>query len=184
MQQFLNQVLQLMQQGIDAIFRFVRLIWSWSVDQITGLTEVPWDAWPLWKQVFLLLVVAAVVWALLRAAKELWDAAERILSAFATLLAALVRTLPSVLLAGVIALGGIWVLNSASTHNLDNIISGAPALAAMLGVFMHIAGFWPISFVNIMVAAMTLGVVTYDLWILGGAAAKINRLTDEYKSER
>jgi hypothetical protein len=31
---------------------------------------------------------------------------------------------------------------------------------------------------------MTLGVVSFDLWILGGAAAKINRLTDEYKSER
>jgi hypothetical protein len=75
-------------------------------------------------------------------------------------------------------------IGSASTHNLDNIISGAPALAAILGVFLHIAGFWPISLVNIMVAAMTLGVVAYDLWILGGAAAKINRLTDEYKSER
>jgi hypothetical protein len=50
------QILQLMQQSIDAIVRFVHLIWSWSVDQITGLAEVPWDAWPLWKQVFLILV--------------------------------------------------------------------------------------------------------------------------------
>ncbi len=33
MQRFLNQLLQLM-QGIDAIFRFVRLIWNWSVDRI------------------------------------------------------------------------------------------------------------------------------------------------------
>ena len=31
---------------------------------------------------------------------------------------------------------------------------------------------------------MTLAVVTYDLWVLGGAAAKINRLTDEFKAER
>ena len=75
-------------------------------------------------------------------------------------------------------------IGSASTHNLDNIVSGVPALAAVLGVFLHVVGFWPISLVNITVAAMTLGVVTYDLWILGGAAAKINRLTDEYKSER
>jgi hypothetical protein len=118
MQQFLNQLLQLMQQGIDAIFRFVSLIWNWSVDQIAGLTQVPWESWPLWKQVFLLLVIAGVVWALFRAAKELWDAAERILAAFATLLAALVRTLPSVLLAGIIALGGIWVLNNADLPDL------------------------------------------------------------------
>ena len=118
MQQFLNQLLQLMQQGIDAIFRFVRLIWNWSVDQIVGLTQAPWESWPLWKQVFLLLVIAGVAWALFRAAKELWDAAERILAAFATLLAALVRTLPSVLLAGVIALGGIWILNNADLSRL------------------------------------------------------------------
>jgi hypothetical protein len=124
MQQFLTQLLQLMQQGIDAIFRFVRLVWSWSVDQISSLMDVPWQAWPLWKQVFLILVAAGVVWALFRAAKELWDAAERILAAFATLLAALVRTLPSVLLAGVIALGGVWVLNNADLSRL-----GLPSFA-------------------------------------------------------
>lgn len=118
MQQFLNQLLQLMQQGIDAIFRFVRMVWSWSVDQISSLMEVPWQAWPLWKQVLLVLVAAGVIWALFRAAKELWDAAERILAAFATLLAALVRTLPSVLLAGVIALAGIWLLNNADLSGL------------------------------------------------------------------
>jgi len=118
MNQFLNQILQLMQQGIEAIFRFVRLVWNWSVDQIMGLTQAPWGAWPLWKQVFLILVIAGVAWALFRAAKELWDAAERILAAFATLLAALVRTLPSVLLAGVIALGGIWILNNADLSRL------------------------------------------------------------------
>jgi hypothetical protein len=75
-------------------------------------------------------------------------------------------------------------IGSASTHNLDNIISGIPALAATFGVFLHLVGFWPVSFVHLMVAAMTLGVVIYDLWILGGAAAKINRLTDEFKAER
>jgi capsular polysaccharide biosynthesis protein len=55
---------------------------------------------------------------------RLWDAAERILAAFATLLAALVRTLPSVLLAGVIALGGVWVLNNADLSRL-----GLPSFA-------------------------------------------------------
>ena len=75
-------------------------------------------------------------------------------------------------------------IGSASTHNLDNIISGMPALAALFGIFLHLVGFWPMSLVNLAVAAMTLGVVGYDLLILGGAAAKINRLTDEYKPER
>lgn len=75
-------------------------------------------------------------------------------------------------------------IGSASTHTLDNIVSGLPALAAIFGLFLHVVGFWPMSDVNLMLAALTLGVVIYDLWILGGAAARINRLTDEFKSER
>ncbi|RPH47072.1 MAG: hypothetical protein EHM84_08575 [Lysobacterales bacterium] len=112
MQQFFNQLLQFLQQGISAIFRFVQLIWTWSVEQVTTLMQAPWQDWPLWKQMLLVLVMAGVIWALYRAARELWDAGERILAAFATLLAVLVRTLPRVMVAGVIALGGLWVLNN------------------------------------------------------------------------
>jgi hypothetical protein len=75
-------------------------------------------------------------------------------------------------------------IGSASTHNLDNIISGIPAIAALFGLFLHFLGFWQVSYINIMLAVMTLAVVVYDLWILGGAASKINRLTDEFKAER
>src|SRR5712691_9260686 len=35
MQQLFNQLVQFVQQGIAAIFRFVQLIWTWSVAQIT-----------------------------------------------------------------------------------------------------------------------------------------------------
>ena len=34
MQQFFNQLLQFLQQEIAAIFKFVQLIWTWSVGQI------------------------------------------------------------------------------------------------------------------------------------------------------
>lgn len=112
MQQFFNQLLQFLQQGISAIFRFVQMIWTWSVGQISTLAQVPWQNWPLWKQLVLVVVVGAVVWALYKAAKELWEAGTRILAGFAALLGVLVKTLPSVLLAGLIALAGIWVLNN------------------------------------------------------------------------
>ena len=112
MQQFFNQLLQFLQQGIAAIFKFVQLIWIWSVGQISALTQVPWQSWPSWKQALLVFVIGAVAFALYKAAKELWDAAERILAAFAALLGVLVRTLPSVIVAGLIALGGVWVLNN------------------------------------------------------------------------
>jgi hypothetical protein len=115
MRQAFNQLVEFLHQGIAAIFRFVQLIWTWSVDQISALLAVPWQQWPLWKQFLLVLVLAAVIVALFRVARELFDAAVRILSAFASLLGALVHTLPSVVLAGVIALGGVWVMN-----HLDN----------------------------------------------------------------
>jgi hypothetical protein len=75
-------------------------------------------------------------------------------------------------------------IGSSSTHNLDNIVSGLPAISALFGIFLHIIGFWYVSYLNLMLAGMTLAVVVYDLWILGGAASKINRLTDEIKPER
>jgi hypothetical protein len=74
--------------------------------------DAPWQHWPLWKQVVLVLVAAGVIWALFKVAQELWEAAETTLAAFAGLLGALVRTLPSVVLAGLIALAGVWVLNT------------------------------------------------------------------------
>jgi hypothetical protein len=115
MQQMFNQLLQFLQQGISAIFRFVQLIWTWSVSQISTLLAVPWQQWPLWKQILLVLVLAGVIWALYKAGKELFEAGEKILGAFASLLGVLVHTLPSVVLAGLIALGGVWLMN-----HLDN----------------------------------------------------------------
>jgi hypothetical protein len=44
MQQFFNQLLQFLQQGIAAIFKFVQLIWTWSVGHISALTQVPWQS--------------------------------------------------------------------------------------------------------------------------------------------
>lgn len=112
MQQFFNQLLQFLQQGIAAIFKFVQMIWTWSVAQIGSLTRVPWQDWPLWKQILLVLIIAGIAYALYKVAVELWEAGERILAAFATLLGVLVRTLPSVIIAGVIAVAGLWVLNN------------------------------------------------------------------------
>jgi nucleoid-associated protein YgaU len=106
-----DQILRFLQEGIAAIFHFVQLIWSWSIGEILKLLAVPWQDWPILKVFFLALVAAAVVWALYAAAWQLWLAAEKILAAFAALLLVLVQTLPRVLLAGVIALGGVWLAN-------------------------------------------------------------------------
>src|SRR6516225_11870709 len=115
MKQVFDQLLKFLHQGIAAIFHFVELVWAWSGDQISKLMSVPWQDWPIWKQLLLILVLAAVLWALFRVARELLVAGMAILAAFAALLGALVQTLPHVFLAGVIALGGVWLVN-----HLDN----------------------------------------------------------------
>ena len=115
MKQVFDQLLKFLHQGIAAIFHFVELVWAFSVDQISKLMSVPWQDWPIWKQLLLVLVLAAVLWALFRVARELLVAGMEILAAFAALLGALVQTLPHVFLAGVIALGGVWLAN-----HLDN----------------------------------------------------------------
>ena len=82
---------------------------------------MPWQQWPLWKQFLLVLILVGVVWALYRVGRELLLAGAAILGAFADLLGVLVRTLPHVMLAGVIALGGVWVIN-----HLDNSLVRMP----------------------------------------------------------
>jgi len=121
MHQILTQILHFLQRGIAAIFRFVELIWTWSVDQVAKLTAAPWHEWPILKVILLVIVAVAVVWALYRVFWELWIGAERVLTAFAGLLVVFVHTLPRVLLAGVIALGGLWLMN-----HLDNSMMSVP----------------------------------------------------------
>jgi hypothetical protein len=124
MQEIFSQLLQFLQQGISAIFRFVQLVWNWSIDQVMRILEVPWSSWPLWKQAVLVLVAGAIVYVLYKVGKELWEAGEKILAGFASLLVVLVKTLPMMVLAGLIAFGGIWVVNSV---NLDRVAAYLPS---------------------------------------------------------
>jgi hypothetical protein len=118
MKQVFDELLKFLQQGIAAIFHFIELIWTWTVDQVSKLMAVPWQDWPLWKQVLLVLILAGVIWSLLGAGRQLFRAGAAVLAAFAGLLGALVRTLPHVLLAGVIALGGLWLVNHLDDSSL------------------------------------------------------------------
>jgi len=65
----------------------------------------PRPNWLLWKQICLVLVCAAVIVVLYKAAMQLWR------SDFAAFIVVLVKTLPGVLLAGVIALDAVWIIN-------------------------------------------------------------------------
>jgi hypothetical protein len=121
MKEIFDQLLQFLQQGIAAIFRFVQLVWTWSIEQITKMTQAPWGDWPLWKQVLLVIVVVAVAYALFIAARPVWYAGVRVLAAFAGLLGALIVTLPMILIAGCIAVAGLWVINNFNPASLPEL---------------------------------------------------------------
>lgn len=112
MQRFFDLLVQFVQQGITAIFRFVQFIWIWSIGQITTLLQAPWQEWSNPKRGALVLIVLVVAYVLYWVYKDLWAAGQTIVAAFGTLLSVLIRTLPRILIAGLIALGGVWVLNN------------------------------------------------------------------------
>ena len=122
MKEILEQFLQFVQQGIAAVFRFVALIWAWSMDQIVTMMQAPFTHWPLWKQLVLLIVLVGVAYALLIAARQLWFAAVHVLAAFARFVTALVYTLPAILVAGCIAVAGLWVINNLDLSALDRAV--------------------------------------------------------------
>jgi len=112
--EIIDQLLNFLRDGLAAIFSFIELIWRWAADQIFS---VPWGGLgdlPIWKQLLLVVIAAAVIYFLYRAIRELLDAGEKALAAFATLLTVLVKTLPPAILAGLAAAGGAWVINNIS----------------------------------------------------------------------
>ncbi len=112
MNQIITQIVQFLQQGIAAIFKFFQLIWTWSFGQIISIFQSDWQSLPIWKIVVLAAVVIGIVYVLYKAVWELWDAAEKILKAFIGLLGVLVTILPYILVSGLIAAAGSWVIQN------------------------------------------------------------------------
>jgi hypothetical protein len=110
--EIINKIVQFLQQGIAWIFDFFRLIWTWSFGQIIAIFQSDWQSLPIWKIVVLAAVVVAIVYVLYKALREVWDAAEKILKAFIGLLGVLVTILPYIIIAGLIAFGGSWIIQN------------------------------------------------------------------------
>jgi type VI protein secretion system component VasF len=111
-EQIVSQIVSFLQQGIAAIFKFIQLIWTWSFGQILAILHSDWQSLPIWKIVVLAAVVIAIVYVLYKAIIQLWKAAEEIFKAFIGLLSVLVTILPFILIAGLIAAAGGWVIQN------------------------------------------------------------------------
>jgi hypothetical protein len=111
-QQIISSIMQFLQQGIAAIFKFLELIWTWSFGEIIAIFQSDWKTLPVWKLVVLVAVVAAVAYTLYKAVMVLWEAAVAVFGAFVALLSAFVSVLPYIVAAGLIAFAGGWVIHN------------------------------------------------------------------------
>jgi hypothetical protein len=111
-QQIISSIMQFLQQGIAAIFKFLELIWTWSFGQIIAVFQSDWKALPVWKLVVPIAVLAALAYVLYKVAIELWEAAVAVFNAFVALLSAFVSVLPYIIAAGLIAFAGGWVIHN------------------------------------------------------------------------
>lgn len=109
MQQALNQLIQLLQQGITAIFKFVGAIWAWVFTEVNNLVSLPWASLPAWKLIVLAVFAGGAGFLLLKAGRELWESFERVLKSFAALLSAFVTALPWAIGAGALLFAGLWI---------------------------------------------------------------------------
>lgn len=112
MNQIINTIAQLLQQGIAAILKFLQIVWTWSFGQILSVLQSNWQALPLWKMAVLGITVAGILVMLYKVARQLWDAGEKLLRAFVALLAVFITVLPFIVIAGAIAAAGGYVIKN------------------------------------------------------------------------
>lgn len=110
-----EQLIAFLQQGIAWIVRFFETAWRWSFGEIVSMFKKygpVFTSQPIWKQVLMVIVAAAVAYMLFRVLRELLAAVMKILDGFVTLLKAIVQNIVPLLIAGAVAVGGSWVVNN------------------------------------------------------------------------
>jgi|WetSurMetagenome_2_1015567.scaffolds.fasta_scaffold986823_1 hypothetical protein len=113
--QIVEQVLQFVQQGIAFAFKYIKMVWGWSTEQIESL---PWQNpqhLEYWQMGVLAVASLLIIYLLYSSIRELLEAGQKALIAFVTLLTVLIKTLLPLFLAGLVAAGGAWIINN--IHN-------------------------------------------------------------------
>ncbi len=109
--EFLNHFQQLLYAVFTALFSYMRDAFQWWLAQVLA---VPWGRvgdLPGPKILLLTASTGIVAYFLFRAARELYAAGQKAISAFLTLLRVFAKTIPPILLAGLAAAAGAWVVN-------------------------------------------------------------------------
>jgi hypothetical protein len=124
MQQIFSQVGQIAQQLATVIWRVLEFIWSWSFGQVVRMFQMPFNSLPIWKQVLYVVVIAALAYFIYKIFKDLLKAVQSILSAIVSLISALIAMLPQIVLVGLIAFGGAWVIATVNPTWMPDVLVG------------------------------------------------------------
>jgi hypothetical protein len=122
MQNVFNQVGQIAQQLASVIWRVLQFIWGWSFGQVGQMFSRPFSTLDIWKQIVYVIVIAALAYFLYKIAKDLLKAVQSVLSAIVGLISALISMLPQIVLVGLIAFGGAWVVNQQSPSWMPSVL--------------------------------------------------------------
>ncbi len=122
MQQVFNQVGQIAQQLASVIWRVLQFIWNWSFGQVVRMFNMSFSSLDVWKQVIYVIVIGALAYFIYKIAKDLLKAVQSILSAIVGLISALIGMLPQIVLVGLIAFGGAWIVQQRSPSWMPTVL--------------------------------------------------------------
>lgn len=112
MDKIIKQIVTFLAQGIETILKFLAIVWTWSFGQIVDIFHSNWQALPIWKMFILAIVLGTIAYYLYLASRQIWGAAEGVFRAFVSLLSAFVTVLPYVVISGMVAFGGGYIIQN------------------------------------------------------------------------
>lgn len=112
MEKIIKEIVTFLTEGIAITLKFLQMVWTWSFGQIIDIFNSNWQALPVWKIVILVLTIGIIAYYLYTAARQIWSATEDVFKAFVTLLSAFVSVLPYIVISGLAAFGGGYVIQN------------------------------------------------------------------------
>jgi hypothetical protein len=107
-----NQLVQIILQGIAWVLKTAAALWMWSWSQIAAVFAMSWADLPGWKLAVGLIAVAILAAVLVGVVLRAWDAFGRIAAAFWTMALTMFGLLMFIVAAGLFSRGFQWVVAS------------------------------------------------------------------------
>jgi len=107
-----NQLVQIILQGISWTLKTAAALWMWSWSQIASVFTMSWANLPGWKLAVGVIAIAVLAAVLVGVVLRAWNAFGRIAAAFWTMAVTLFGLLLFVIAAGLFSRGFQWVVAS------------------------------------------------------------------------